>query len=48
MLPEETIRPIDILLFLKDLDCFPNTVIAYRILLTIPVTVASAKRSFSK
>ncbi|XP_050915352.1 uncharacterized protein LOC127130376 [Lathyrus oleraceus] len=48
MLPEETIRLIDILLFLKGLDCFPNTVIAYRILLTIPVTVASAERSFSK
>ena len=48
MLPEEIIRPTDILLFLKGLDCFPNTVIEYRILLTIPVTVASAERSFSK
>ncbi|XP_058783742.1 uncharacterized protein LOC131658470 [Vicia villosa] len=48
MLPEEIITPIDILLFSKGLDCFPNTVIAYRILLTIPVTVASAERSFSK
>ncbi|XP_050897880.1 uncharacterized protein LOC127104761 [Lathyrus oleraceus] len=48
MLPEETIRPTDILLFLKGLDCFPNTVIAYRILLTIPMTIASAERSFSK
>ncbi|XP_050876335.1 uncharacterized protein LOC127080045 [Lathyrus oleraceus] len=48
MLPEETIRPTDVLLFLKGLDCFPNTIIAYRILLTIPVTVASAERSFSK
>ena len=28
--------------------CFPNAWIAYRILLTIPVTVASAERSFSK
>ena len=27
---------------------FPNTWIAYRILLTIPVTVASGERSFSK
>ncbi|WCJ43742.1 hAT family dimerization domain [Euphorbia peplus] len=35
-------------MFLKGLDCFPNTVIAYRIVLTIPVTVASAERSFSK
>ncbi|CAJ2670771.1 unnamed protein product [Trifolium pratense] len=30
------------------MSCFPNTIIAYRILLTIPVTVASAERSFSK
>lgn len=30
------------------MDCFPNTIIAYRILLTIPVTVASAERSFLK
>jgi len=30
------------------MDYFPNTIIAYRILLTIPVTVASTKRSFSK
>ena len=30
------------------LDSFPNTCIAYRILLTILVTIASAERSFSK
>ena len=29
-------------------SCFPNVWIAYRILLTIPVTVTSAERSFSK
>ena len=40
--------PIDILNYIKRLDSFPNTCIAYRILLTIPITVASAKRSFSK
>ena len=28
--------------------CYPNVSIAYRILLTMPVTVASAERSFSK
>ena len=28
--------------------CYPYAWIAYRILLTIPVTVASTKRSFSK
>jgi hypothetical protein len=30
------------------LNCFPNASIAYRILLTIPITVASAEKSFSK
>ena len=40
--------PIDILNYIKRLDSFPNTCIAYKILLTIPVTVASAKRSFFK
>ncbi|XP_048491478.2 uncharacterized protein LOC125492800 [Beta vulgaris subsp. vulgaris] len=39
--------PIDIMKFLTGLNCFPNAFIAYRILLTIPVTVA-AERSFSK
>ena len=40
--------PIDILNYIKRLDSFPNTCIAYRILLTIPVTIASIERSFSK
>jgi hypothetical protein len=39
---------IDILYYIKRLDYFPNACIAYRILLTIPVTVASAEKSFSK
>jgi len=30
------------------MNCFSNTIIAYRFLLTIHVTVASAERSFSK
>jgi hypothetical protein len=38
----------EILHFVKDADCYPNVSIAYRILLTIPVIVASAERSFSK
>jgi hypothetical protein len=38
----------EILHFVKDADCYPNVSIAYRILLTITVTVASAERSFSK
>ena len=40
--------PVEILKFLKRHDCFPNATIAYRVLLTIPVTVTSAERSFSK
>jgi hypothetical protein len=44
----EESAPIDILNYIKRLDSFPNTCIAYRILLTIPVTVASVERSFSK
>ena len=47
-LPKRKMRPLDILEFLKYYDCFPNTIIAYRVLLTIPVTVASRERSFSK
>ena len=38
--------PINVLNYLKMLDSFPNAYIAYRILLTIFVMVASAKRSF--
>ena len=30
------------------MDCYPNIFVAYRILFTIPITVASAERSFSK
>ncbi|XP_058783512.1 uncharacterized protein LOC131658207 [Vicia villosa] len=48
ILPEEITGPIDILKYLKGMDYFSNTIIAYRILLTIPVTVASTERSFSK
>ncbi|KAK2430351.1 zinc finger MYM-type protein [Trifolium repens] len=48
MLPVGKIGPIDILKFLKDMNYFPNTIIAYIILLTIHVTVASVERSFLK
>ncbi|PWA54786.1 zinc finger MYM-type protein 1 [Artemisia annua] len=41
-LPDENLGPLDILNFLKEHGIFPNAVIAYRVLLTIPVTVASA------
>ena len=48
MLPEEVTRAIQMLEFLKRMDgCYPNTEITYRILLTIPISVASAERSFS-
>ncbi|CAN0915984.1 Zinc finger MYM-type protein 1 [Linum grandiflorum] len=47
-LPKDVISPLQILNFLKNIDCFPNAIIVYRILLTIPVTVATAERSFSK
>jgi len=40
--------PIDTLNYIKRLDFFLNSSIAYRILLTIPITVAFVKRSFSK
>ncbi|XP_076886020.1 uncharacterized protein LOC143535729 [Bidens hawaiensis] len=41
--------PIEVLKHLNETqENFPNARIAYRILLTIPVTVASAERSFSK
>jgi hypothetical protein len=39
---------IDILNYIKNFNSFPNAYIAYRVLLTIPITVASAERSFSK
>ncbi|KAL6277249.1 hypothetical protein ACE6H2_020850 [Prunus campanulata] len=51
MLPSEAIETdkpwtsIKILEFVKSVDMFPNVMVAYRILLTIPVTVAFAERS---
>jgi len=47
-LPDNLMSSSEILHFVKVADCYPNVSIAYRILLTIPVTVGSAKRSFSK
>ncbi|XP_047312462.1 zinc finger MYM-type protein 1-like [Impatiens glandulifera] len=51
ILPAEVKRSIDILNFTRsfwEAGCFQNVGIVYRILLTIPVTVASVERSFSK
>lgn len=48
-LSQETTKPIEVLNYLKWMEgCFPNAWVAYRILLTIHVIVASEERSFSK
>ncbi|XP_048513424.1 zinc finger MYM-type protein 1-like [Athalia rosae] len=50
LLPSE-LTPLQVLNYLKENDVttiFPNLVIALRILLTLPVSVASGERSFSK
>jgi hypothetical protein len=47
-LPDGLMSAPKILQFVIDADCYPNVSIAYRILLTLPLTVTSAKRSFSK
>ena len=44
----ERMGPIEILWFLKVHGYFPNATIAYRVLLTIPVTIASKEQRFSK
>lgn len=49
VLPAEVKRAAEVLNSLKGMeDFYPNSWIAYQILLTIPVSVASAERSFSK
>ncbi|KAL2998994.1 hypothetical protein AAZX31_09G133300 [Glycine max] len=45
VLREEISTPIEVLSYIKTLDSFPNVYIAYIILLTIPVTVATAERN---
>ncbi|KAM3390463.1 hypothetical protein ACQJBY_012204 [Aegilops geniculata] len=39
---------MEIFEFVREVDCYPNIAIAYRVFFTMPVTVASAERSFSK
>jgi len=39
---------LDILKFVKFANCCPDVAIAYKVLLTVLVTVASTERSFSK
>ncbi|KAG6413837.1 hypothetical protein SASPL_126552 [Salvia splendens] len=47
-LPERPMSSMDIFEYVRKMDSYPNISIAYRILFTAPVTVASAERSFSK
>ncbi|XP_019082770.1 PREDICTED: uncharacterized protein LOC104705243 [Camelina sativa] len=47
-LSNEPMAPCEVLEFVKEVGCYPDVAIAYRILLTTHVTVASAERSFSK
>jgi hypothetical protein len=47
-LTERQMSAMEIFEFVKEVDSYPNVVIAYRILFTMPVNAASAERSFSK
>ena len=47
-LPDDLMSATEILQFVTVADCYPNVSIAYRIRLTVPETVASAERNFSK
>ena len=47
-LPDRSMSAMEIFEFVRRMDCYPNIFVAYRILFTIPITVASAERSFSK
>jgi hypothetical protein len=47
-MPERLMSSIEIFEYITKMDSYPNISNAYRILFTMPVTVASAERSFSK
>jgi hypothetical protein len=47
-LPDRSMSSMEIFEFVRRMDCYPNISVAYQILFTIPITVASAERSFSK
>lgn len=47
-LPDGVMSAMEIFEHIREVDCYPNISIDYRILFTVPVTVASAERSFSK
>uniref|UniRef100_A0A8I6X387 HAT C-terminal dimerisation domain-containing protein n=1 Tax=Hordeum vulgare subsp. vulgare TaxID=112509 RepID=A0A8I6X387_HORVV len=47
-LPDGVVSPMEIFGHVREVDCYPSIFIAYRILFTVRVAVASAERSFSK
>ncbi|XP_066385448.1 uncharacterized protein [Miscanthus floridulus] len=47
-LPDKPMPVMEIFEFVTEVDCYPNISIAYRILFPMPMTVASAERTFSK
>ncbi|VAH43847.1 hypothetical protein VPH35_027866 [Triticum aestivum] len=47
-LPNRLMSTDEIFYFVRAADCYQNVSIAYRILLTVPVMVASAETSFSR
>jgi hypothetical protein len=47
-LPERPMSSMEIFEYVRQMDSYPNISITYRILYIVPVTVASAERSFSK
>ena len=47
-LPDGVMSAMIIFRHVREVDCYPNISIAYHILVTVPMTVASAERSFSK
>lgn len=51
VLPDNVSSPLEVLRYILAMrlhECFPNVSTALRVLLTVPVTVASGERSFSK
>ena len=47
-LTDKPITAMEIFEYVRELDCYPNVSIAYQILFTKPVAVASAERACSK
>jgi hypothetical protein len=47
-LPETSMSYMEIFEYVRKMNSYPNISIAYRILFTVPMTMASAERNFSK